>query len=72
MGASGAFPQPSCPPILICVLCFPDRRLRSSRGSTAGGSGDEGAQRFTAAHQSMTFSRRMMLVGGAQAAIGAR
>jgi penicillin-binding protein 2 len=26
--------------------------------------------RFTAAHQSMTFSRRMMLVGGAQAAFG--
>jgi penicillin-binding protein 2 len=28
------------------------------------------AARFTAAHQSMTFSRRMMLVGGAQAAFG--
>ena len=28
------------------------------------------ASRFTAAHQSMTFSRRMMLVGGAQAAVG--
>jgi penicillin-binding protein 2 len=28
------------------------------------------ASRFTAAHQSMTFSRRMMLVGGAQAALG--
>ena len=28
-------------------------------------------QRFTAAHQSLTFSRRMMLVGGAQAAFGA-
>jgi penicillin-binding protein 2 len=28
------------------------------------------AKRFTAAHQSMTFSRRMMLVGGAQAAFG--
>jgi len=28
------------------------------------------AKRFTAAHQSMTFSRRMMLVGGAQAALG--
>jgi len=28
------------------------------------------ASRFTAAHQSMTFSRRMMLVGGAQAAFG--
>ena len=26
--------------------------------------------RFTNAHQSITFSRRMMLVGGAQAAIG--
>src|SRR5262245_21485314 len=28
------------------------------------------ASRFTAAHQSMTFSRQMMLVGGAQAAFG--
>ncbi len=28
------------------------------------------ASRFTAAHQSITFSRRMMLVGGAQAAFG--
>lgn len=28
------------------------------------------AKRFTAAHQSITFSRRMMLVGGAQAAFG--
>jgi penicillin-binding protein 2 len=28
------------------------------------------ASRFTAAHQSMTFSRRMMLVGGAQVAFG--
>ncbi|WP_294120973.1 penicillin-binding protein 2 [Sphingomonas sp.] len=28
------------------------------------------ASRFTAAHQSMTFSRRMMLVGGAQFAFG--
>jgi len=28
------------------------------------------AKRFTAAHQSMTFSRRMMLVGGAQAVFG--
>ena len=28
------------------------------------------ASRFTTAHQSMTFSRRMMLVGGAQAAFG--
>ena len=30
-----------------------------------------GAKRFTSVHQSMTFSRRMMLTGGAQAAIGA-
>ncbi len=29
------------------------------------------AKRFTSAHQSITFSRRMMLVGGAQAALGA-
>ncbi len=29
------------------------------------------ASRFTSVHQSMTFSRRMMLVGGAQAALGA-
>ena len=29
------------------------------------------ASRYTAAHQSITFSRRMMLVGGAQAAFGA-
>ena len=28
------------------------------------------ASRFTSAHQSMTFSRRMLLVGGAQAAFG--
>ena len=28
-------------------------------------------RRFTAAHQSITFSRRMMLLGGAQAAVGA-
>ena len=28
------------------------------------------ASRYTAAHQSITFSRRMMLVGGAQAALG--
>jgi penicillin-binding protein 2 len=28
------------------------------------------ASRFTAAHQAFTFSRRMMLVGGAQAAFG--
>lgn len=27
-------------------------------------------QRFTSVHQSLTFSRRMLLVGGAQAAIG--
>ncbi len=30
----------------------------------------ESARRFTSVHQSMTFSRRMMLVGGAQAALG--
>jgi len=30
-----------------------------------------GAKRFTSVHQSLTFSRRMMLVGGAQAALGA-
>ncbi|MCY7339856.1 MAG: penicillin-binding protein 2 [Sphingomonas bacterium] len=29
------------------------------------------ASRFTSAHQSITFSRRMILVGGAQAALGA-
>ena len=28
------------------------------------------ASRFTSAHQSITYSRRMMLVGGAQAALG--
>ena len=28
------------------------------------------ASRFTSAHQSITYSRRMMLVGGAQVAIG--
>ena len=28
------------------------------------------ASRFTTAHQSITFSRRMMLVGGAQALFG--
>ena len=28
------------------------------------------ASRYTAAHQSITFSRRMMLVGTAQAALG--
>jgi penicillin-binding protein 2 len=30
-----------------------------------------GAKRFTSVHQSLTFSRRMLLAGGAQAAIGA-
>ena len=30
----------------------------------------DSARRFTNAHQSITFSRRMMLIGGAQAAIG--
>lgn len=30
-----------------------------------------GAKRFTSVHQSITFSRRMMLLGGAQAGIGA-
>ena len=30
-----------------------------------------GAKRFTSVHQSLTFSRRMMLLGGGQAAIGA-
>ena len=29
------------------------------------------ARRFTSVHQSLTFSRRMMLAGGAQAAVGA-
>ncbi len=28
-------------------------------------------QRFTSVHQNLTFSRRMMVVGGAQAAVGA-
>ena len=28
-------------------------------------------KRITTAHQSITFSRRMMLLGGAQAAVGA-
>lgn len=31
---------------------------------------DQKASRFTSAHQSITFSRRMMLVGGAQAVFG--
>ena len=31
----------------------------------------DNARRFTSVHQSMAFSRRMMLVGGAQAAVGA-
>jgi penicillin-binding protein 2 len=31
----------------------------------------DNARRFTSAHQSITFSRRMMLLGGAQAAVGA-
>ncbi|MGH6783338.1 MAG: hypothetical protein ACREBP_01810, partial [Sphingomicrobium sp.] len=31
----------------------------------------KGQKRLTTAHQSITFSRRMMLVGGAQAAVGA-
>jgi penicillin-binding protein 2 len=30
-----------------------------------------GGKRFTSVHQSITFSRRMMLLGGAQAAVGA-
>ena len=30
-----------------------------------------GAKRFTSVHQSLTFSRRMLLAGGAQAAVGA-
>ena len=30
-----------------------------------------GAKRFTSAHQSLTFSRRMLLLGGAQTAVGA-
>jgi len=30
-----------------------------------------GASSFTSVHQSLTFSRRMLLAGGAQAAIGA-
>ena len=58
------------PPLLISILCLSDCAHGSSRGSTAGGSADEGKRRFTAAHQSMTFSRRMMLLGGAQAAVG--
>ena len=29
------------------------------------------AKRFTSVHQSLTFSRRMTLLGGAQAAVGA-
>ena len=31
----------------------------------------ESARRFTSVHQSITFSRRMMLLGSAQAAVGA-
>src|SRR5690349_7149578 len=31
----------------------------------------ENARRFTSVHQSITFSRRMILMGGAQAAVGA-
>ena len=31
----------------------------------------DNARRFTSVHQSITFSRRMMLLGGAQAAVGA-
>jgi hypothetical protein len=66
-GRRGAVRQRS-PPLVISICVLPDRRLRSSRGSTAGGSGDEADKRFTSAHQSITFSRRMLLVGGAQAA----
>src|SRR6188508_2256281 len=44
------------------LSCLSDRSLEAWPMS---------AKRFTAAHQSITFSRRMMLVGGAQAAIGA-
>ena len=29
------------------------------------------AKRFTSVHQSLTFSRRMLIAGGAQAAVGA-
>src|SRR6478672_7066622 len=45
----------------ICLDRFKDRRLEARPMKH---------MRITTAHQSITFSRRMMLLGGAQAAVG--
>ena len=57
------------PPLVISICVFPlsawlvvaDRRVEAGAMKHV---------RFTNAHQSITFSRRMMLLGGAQAAVG--
>ena len=58
------------PPLVISICVFPVSAWIVSRLDRV----EAGAVkhvRFTNAHQSITFSRRMMLLGGAQAAVGA-
>ena len=66
---AGAASPRVAPAILVGDPVLPGRRLprRAARPLEAG---PMKASRFTSAHQSITFSRRMMLVGGAQAAFG--
>ena len=58
------------PPLVISICVFPLVAWIVSRDRRAGGSGDEADAGITTAHQSITFSRRMLLLGGAQAAVG--
>ena len=66
---AGAASPMSRPSILVGILCFPVAAflVGAARPLEAGAMKPT---RFTGAHQSMTFSRRMMLVGGAQVALG--
>ena len=71
MGAPVPFSLDGARRSSISIACLPLSRMGRRRGSTAGGSADEASCAFTSVHQSLTFSRRMMLLGGAQAAVGA-
>ena len=58
------------PAILVGIVCFPIAAFIAGAARPL----EAGAMKprnYTGAHQSLTFSRRMMLVGGAQVALGA-
>ena len=58
------------PPIVISICVFPLVAWIVSRIDALEARAMK-HMRFTNAHQSITFSRRMLLLGGAQAAVGA-